>query len=159
MPFTGFAVAVPPSVAPEGFTPRASVTGFAAVVTTWPDASCSATWTAGVIGCPAVVVVGWTWNARRVGSGGGEGPLSSPPQADRESATAPSAMTSRMASSRSRPERSSLFFEVGRAYGAEREASRDGLAPQERKAIFRRNHFGRRAPNPRRRRAQRTPVR
>src|SRR5437870_12636960 len=51
---------VPESVPPPGFAPIASVTVAVNAVAVFPCASCAVTWTAGVIGAPAVAVPGWT---------------------------------------------------------------------------------------------------
>ena len=48
-PLTVSTDVVPPSVPPPGFEPMANVIVVGALVTTFPKASCSATWTAGAI--------------------------------------------------------------------------------------------------------------
>src|SRR5512143_908547 len=53
---------VPESVPPPGLVPIAMAMLFDALVTRLPPASCTSTWTAGVIVAPAVVLVGWTRN-------------------------------------------------------------------------------------------------
>src|SRR2546430_15852374 len=57
---------VPESVPPPGFAPIASVTVAVNAVAVFPCASCAVTWTAGVIGAPAVAVAGCSVNTRRV---------------------------------------------------------------------------------------------
>src|SRR3989449_7419428 len=57
---------VPESVPPPGFAPIASVTVAVNVVAVFPCASCAVTWTAGVIGAPAVALDGCTETTRRV---------------------------------------------------------------------------------------------
>src|SRR6266566_4287553 len=58
--------AVPESVPPPGFAPMASVTVAVNAVAVFPCASCAVTWTAGVIGAPAVALEGCTETTRRV---------------------------------------------------------------------------------------------
>src|SRR5438046_10143318 len=58
--------AVPESVPPPGFAPMASVTVAVNAVAVFPCASSAVTWTAGVIGAPAVALVGCTENTRCV---------------------------------------------------------------------------------------------
>src|SRR5438034_10888025 len=61
---------VPESVPPPGFAPMASVTVAANAVAVFPCASSAVTWTAGVIGAPAVALVGCTENTRCVAGPG-----------------------------------------------------------------------------------------
>src|SRR5436853_7863864 len=56
---------VPESVPPPGFAPIASVTVAVNAVAVFPCASCAVTWTAGVIGAPAVALAGCTQTTRR----------------------------------------------------------------------------------------------
>src|SRR5438094_2729537 len=65
-PLTADTVALPESVLPAGLLPSATVTLPVKLGTTLPSASCAATFTAGAIWCPAVVVPGWTVKARCV---------------------------------------------------------------------------------------------
>src|SRR5207247_8972716 len=58
--------AVPESVPPPGFAPIASVTVAVNAVAVFPCASSAVTWTAGVIGAPAVAVAGCTETTRCV---------------------------------------------------------------------------------------------
>src|SRR5438034_9508746 len=69
-PLTADTVVLPESVPPDGLLPSATVTGPVKVGTALPSASCAATFTAGAIWWPAVVVPGWTANARRVAGPG-----------------------------------------------------------------------------------------
>jgi hypothetical protein len=63
-PFTGVAVSVPDSTPPgPALFAMAIVTGFVAVVTTFPDESSTLTCTGGVIEAPAATFDGWTVNA------------------------------------------------------------------------------------------------
>src|SRR5205807_6122792 len=57
---------VPESVPPPGFAPMASVTVAVNAVAVFPCASSAVTWTAGVIGAPAVALDGWTETTRCV---------------------------------------------------------------------------------------------
>src|SRR2546422_10621809 len=57
---------LPESVPPPGFAPMASVTVAVNAVAVFPCASSAVTWTAGVIGAPAVAVDGCTQNTRSV---------------------------------------------------------------------------------------------
>src|SRR6266850_7603121 len=59
-PPTAATLAVPDSVPPPAFVPIATVTLAVKAVTVLPRASRAVTCTAGVIGLPAVVLVGWT---------------------------------------------------------------------------------------------------
>src|SRR5436309_2966203 len=61
-PFTAPSVVVPDSVPPPGFAPSARDTLPAKLRSVLPSASCAVTWTAGVIGAPAVVLDGCTVN-------------------------------------------------------------------------------------------------
>src|SRR3954470_11750280 len=63
-------VAVPDSVPPPGLVPMATVMLALELVTVFPNASCTTTWTAGEIAAPAVVLVGWTAKATRVAAAG-----------------------------------------------------------------------------------------
>ena len=65
-PATAFTSAVPPNVPIDGFVPMAIVIWFVAVVTTFPAASSTLTWTAGVIEFPAPTRLGCTVNASLV---------------------------------------------------------------------------------------------
>ena len=58
-PFTGVAVAVPPSIPEEGLLPMAMVIELVAPGTTLPLVSSTATCTEGTIEAPAFVLVGW----------------------------------------------------------------------------------------------------
>ena len=58
--------AVPESVPPPGFAPMASVTVAVNAVAVFPCASSAVTWTAGVIGAPAVALDGCTETTRCV---------------------------------------------------------------------------------------------
>src|SRR5947207_13166215 len=69
-PLTADTVVLPESVPPDGLLPSATVTGPVKVGTALPSASCAATFTAGAIWWPAVVVPGWTANERRVAGPG-----------------------------------------------------------------------------------------
>src|SRR5207245_9133868 len=57
---------VPESVPPPGFAPMASVTVAVNAVAVFPCASSAVTWTAGVIGAPAVALDGCTETTRCV---------------------------------------------------------------------------------------------
>ena len=59
-PFTAVTVVWPASVPPARFTPRVTVIVPLKLVTVFPRASCTATFTAGVIAAPAAVVAGCT---------------------------------------------------------------------------------------------------
>ncbi len=63
IPFTVVRVMVPAMVPPPGFVPMPIVTTTGAVPTVFPKASCTVTWTGGVIGLPAVAVPGETLKA------------------------------------------------------------------------------------------------
>src|SRR5205809_6767780 len=63
-PLTADTVALPESVLPAGLLPSATVTLPVKLGTTLPSASCAATFTAGAIWWPAVVVTGWTVKAK-----------------------------------------------------------------------------------------------
>src|SRR5271167_1000718 len=69
VPFTGMAVAVPPSVPEEGLVPMATVIELVAPVTIFPLASSMATDTAGMIEAPAFVLEGCDMNASLVAGG------------------------------------------------------------------------------------------
>src|SRR6185369_9439752 len=56
-PFTAATVVVPDSVPPPGLLPMATVTLAVELVTVLPNASCTATCTAGLIAAPAVAFV------------------------------------------------------------------------------------------------------
>ena len=58
MPWDALTVIVPPRVPPLGFDPSVTVTASVAPGTLFPTASCTATWTAGVIGWAAATLVG-----------------------------------------------------------------------------------------------------
>ena len=62
-PFTGVAVAVPPSIPEEGLLPMAMVIELVAPGTTLPLVSSTATCTEGIIEAPAFVLVGCTRKA------------------------------------------------------------------------------------------------
>src|SRR5512133_2167592 len=63
-PFTAATVVVPDSVPPPGLVPMDTVTLAVELVTVLPNASCTASCTAGLIAAPAVALPGWTMNAR-----------------------------------------------------------------------------------------------
>src|SRR5438094_6899726 len=69
-PLTADTVALPESVLPAGLLPSATVTLPVKLGTTLPSASCAATFTAGAIWWPAVVVPGWTVKVRCVAAPG-----------------------------------------------------------------------------------------
>src|SRR5438034_1193882 len=69
-PLTADTVVLPESVPPDGLLPSATVTGPVKVGTALPSASCAATFTAGAIWWPAVVVAGGTVNTRWVAAPG-----------------------------------------------------------------------------------------
>src|SRR5437773_10199898 len=69
-PLTADTVALPESVLPAGLLPSATVTLPVKLGTTLPSASCAATFTAGAIWWPAVVVTGWTEQKRGVAGPG-----------------------------------------------------------------------------------------
>src|SRR3954466_13505654 len=56
-------VVVPDSVPPPGLVPIATVMLAVELVTVLPNASCTATCTAGAMATPAVALVGWTMKA------------------------------------------------------------------------------------------------
>ena len=58
---------MPDSVPPPGLAPIATVMLAVELVTVFPNASCTATWTAGLMLAPAAVLRGWTVNATFVG--------------------------------------------------------------------------------------------
>src|SRR3954447_7444209 len=62
-PPTAATVVVPDSVPPPGLVPMATVMLAVELVTVLPNASCTATCTAGLIAAPAVSLVGWAVNA------------------------------------------------------------------------------------------------
>src|SRR5687767_16023207 len=63
-------VVVPDSAPPPGLVPIATVTFAVELVTVFPNASCTATCTAGLIAAPAVVLVGCTVKASRDAAAG-----------------------------------------------------------------------------------------
>src|SRR5262245_39652450 len=65
MPALAATETVPDRVPPPGLVPMAIVTVAFELVTVLPNASCTATCTAGDSGEPAVALVGWTAKARR----------------------------------------------------------------------------------------------
>src|SRR6185436_17536275 len=69
-PLDAATVWVPDSVPPPGLVPMATVTFAVELVTVFPNASCTATCTAGLIAAPAVVLVGCTVKARRFAAAG-----------------------------------------------------------------------------------------
>src|SRR5207247_10207373 len=69
-PLTADTVVLPESVPPDGLRPSATVTGPLKVGTALPSASCAATFTAGAIWWPAVVVPGSPAHARCVAAPG-----------------------------------------------------------------------------------------
>src|SRR5512143_2092102 len=62
-PLTAATVVVPDSVPPPGLVPMATVMLAVELVTVLPNASCTATCTAGAMATPAVALVGWTRKA------------------------------------------------------------------------------------------------
>src|SRR5512140_1965043 len=62
-PATADTVVVPDSVPPPGLVPIATVMLAVEVVTVLPNASCTATCTAGTMETPADALLGWTMNA------------------------------------------------------------------------------------------------
>src|SRR5438045_6349611 len=62
-PFTADTVVVPDSVPPPGLVPIATVMLAVELVTVFPNASCTATCTTGLIAAPAVAFVGCAVNA------------------------------------------------------------------------------------------------
>src|SRR6266853_689655 len=72
-PFTAVTIFVPESVPPLGFVPRATVTEPVKLGSVVPASFWAATFTAGEIGLPATVALGWTVNTRCVAGGGGGG--------------------------------------------------------------------------------------
>src|SRR4051812_22592888 len=64
-PPTAATVVGPGSVPPTGMVPMATVVLADELVTVFPNASCTATCTAGLIDAPAVVVLGCTVKANR----------------------------------------------------------------------------------------------
>src|SRR6185436_2454636 len=64
-PLTADTVVVPDSVPPPGLAPIATEMLAVELVTVFPNASCTATCTAGLIDVPAVVLVGCTVKATR----------------------------------------------------------------------------------------------
>src|SRR5512143_1489665 len=62
-PFTADTVVVPDSVPPPGLVPMATVMLAVELVTVFPNASCTVTCTAGEMGTPPVVLLGWTVKA------------------------------------------------------------------------------------------------
>src|SRR5690348_1549541 len=69
-PLTADTVAVPDSVPPPGLAPIATVMLAVELVTVFPNASCTATCTAGAMSAPAVELVGWTVKATRFAAAG-----------------------------------------------------------------------------------------
>src|SRR2546425_11183082 len=65
-PDTAFLDVVPDSVPPLGLACIETVMRVEALVTRLPPASSTSTWTAGVIGAPAAVADGCTWNTSLV---------------------------------------------------------------------------------------------
>src|SRR3954467_15306022 len=62
-PLDAASVVVPESVPPPGLAPMATVMLAVELVTVFPNASCTATCTGGLIAAPAVALVGWTMSA------------------------------------------------------------------------------------------------
>src|SRR5262245_50075350 len=62
-PLAAATVVVPPRSPPPGLVPMATVMFAVALVTVFPNVSCTATCTAGLIAAPAVALVGCTVNA------------------------------------------------------------------------------------------------
>ena len=81
-PLTALTVAVPASVPLPGLVPMASVTLVVALVTVFPCASCTVTWTAGLMVAPAVALDG----PIGLNATGREGSRS-PPEGDRRTET------------------------------------------------------------------------
>src|SRR5512134_3999752 len=69
-PLTADTVVVPESVPPPGLVPMATVMLAVELVTVFPNASCTATCTGGLIDAPAVALAGWTMNAGRDAAAG-----------------------------------------------------------------------------------------
>src|SRR5690348_8361295 len=69
-PLMALTAVAPKRAPPPGPPPSVSVTTPLADVTTSPDGSSIATATAGLIGVPAVTLLGWTVKMSRVGAGG-----------------------------------------------------------------------------------------
>src|SRR5512133_1611566 len=69
-PFTADTVVVPDSVPPPGLVPIATVMLAVELVTVLPNASCTATCTAGERLAPAGALLGWTRNASAAATGG-----------------------------------------------------------------------------------------
>src|SRR5512140_588389 len=69
-PATAATVVVPDNVPPPGLAPIATVTFAVELVTVFPNASCTATCTAGLMALPAVALVGCTMNATLSGAAG-----------------------------------------------------------------------------------------
>src|SRR5688572_25196600 len=69
-PLTADTVVVPDSVPPPGLVPIATVMLAVELVTVLPNASCTATCTAGEMATPAVASVGWTMKASRFAAAG-----------------------------------------------------------------------------------------
>src|SRR5512146_786008 len=61
-PLAAATVVVPVSVPPPGLVPMATVMLAVELVTVFPNASCTATRTAGEMLAPAVAMLGWTMN-------------------------------------------------------------------------------------------------
>src|SRR5688572_3295183 len=70
MPALAATVVVPDSVAPPGLAPRATVMFAVELVTVLPNASCTATCTAGEIAAPALALLGWMVKATRDAAAG-----------------------------------------------------------------------------------------
>src|SRR5262245_52598419 len=69
-PLTADTVVVPDSVPPPGLVPMATVMLAVELVTVLPNASCTATCTAGLIATPAVALVGCAITATLSGAAG-----------------------------------------------------------------------------------------
>src|SRR3954470_4075777 len=69
-PLTADTVVVPDSVPPPGLVPMATVMLAEELVTVLPNASCTATCTAGLIAAPAMALVGCAMNATLSGAAG-----------------------------------------------------------------------------------------
>src|SRR4051794_28840990 len=69
-PLTADTVAVPDSVPPPGLVPIATVMLAVELLIVFPNASCTATCTAGATATPAVAFAGWTVKASRFAAAG-----------------------------------------------------------------------------------------
>src|SRR5512144_1912107 len=69
-PLTAATVVVPDSVPPPGLVPIATVMLAVELATVFPNASCTVTWTAGLMALPAVALVGCTVKASRDAAAG-----------------------------------------------------------------------------------------